>query len=247
MKVLICIDDTDNLESKGTGHLAFALGSELEKNGWGKSSFVTRHQLFVHPDVPYTSHNSSMCFEADMAEQYLESLIDYASVFLEHESAPGSDPGLCVAVLERTASHDKLIDYGRRAKRQVITKAEAKALANRHGIHLSEHGGTGGGIIGALAGIGLRLSGNDGRVKGKIIIDDADGVISVGEIISRGYVDRVKTLKGDSLGNDVLLRLGEKVKAVFLGGVSVLLVVQEKQNTDGIHWRTISRQELNQY
>ena len=35
-------------------------------------------------------------------------------------------------------------------------------------LSLSEHGGTGDGVIGALAGVGLRLSGSDGRIKGKI-------------------------------------------------------------------------------
>ncbi len=247
MKVLICIDDTDNLESRGTGHLASQLGEEIEANGWGKSSFITRHQLFVHPDVPYTSHNSSMCFIADMGERHVDALIDHASRFLEKESATGSDPGLCVVVLDRLRSPEELIEYGRRAKRQLITKVEARSLAHRLGIHLSEHGGTGGGIIGALAGIGLRLSGNDGRVKGKLQITGVNGVVSVGEILTQGHVDMVKSMKREVMADHELVRLGDKVKAVFLENRSVLLVVPEEGSPDGVRWKTIPRQELNGY
>ena len=86
MKVFICIDDTDNLESIGTGHLAARLAADLEEKNWGKSSFITRHQLFVHPDVPYTSHNSAMCFEADLHDAFLSPLIDHAASFLKQHS-----------------------------------------------------------------------------------------------------------------------------------------------------------------
>jgi hypothetical protein len=247
MKILICIDDTDNLESRGTGQLASMLAMNIESKGWGKGSFVTRHQLFVHPDVPYTSHNSSMCFVADMGDRYLAPMIDHAAMFLENESAPGSDPGLCVAVLDRLSSPDQIIEFGRKAKRQVLTKAEAREMADLHGIHLSEHGGTGGGIIGALAGMGLRLSGNDGRVKGKLYFGSADGVVSVREILARGYVDTVRSVSGEQLCGDERIRLGEKVKAVFLENLSVLLVVPEKESADDVRWQTIPRQELNGY
>jgi hypothetical protein len=247
MKVYICIDDTDNLESRGTGHLASILGDEIERRGWGKSSFVTRHQLFVHPDVPYTSHNSAMCFVADMDAQDIEPLISHASIFLERESAPGSDPGLCVAVPDRLHIPGEIIDYGEKAKNQILTKADAYALAGKHGIHLSEHGGTGGGVIGALAGVGLRLSGNDGRVKGKLVIKAAQDIVSAGEILSQGHVERVRSISGKEIGRDELIRLGEKVKAVLLDSLSVLLVVPEKEPVNGVRWQTIPRQELNGY
>ena len=62
MEILVCIDDTDNIESRGTGELASMLADDLENNGWGLCRPVTRHQMLIHPDIPYTSHNSSMCF-----------------------------------------------------------------------------------------------------------------------------------------------------------------------------------------
>lgn len=58
MQMLVSIDDTDNLESRGTGEIASLLAKLLEEREWGKAQVITRHQLLVHPDIPYTSHNS---------------------------------------------------------------------------------------------------------------------------------------------------------------------------------------------
>ena len=58
MNVLVAVDDTDNLGTKGTGHLAERIAQRIEANDWGRRSYITRHQLFVHPDVPYTSHGT---------------------------------------------------------------------------------------------------------------------------------------------------------------------------------------------
>ena len=60
------------------------------------------------------------------------------------------------------------IDFGYRAKQVVLTKSNAYKLAKKLDIHLSEHGGSGQGVIGALAGVALRLTANDGRFWRKI-------------------------------------------------------------------------------
>jgi hypothetical protein len=246
MKVLLAVDDTDNLESIGTGHLAEAIAQEVEKNGWGKRSYITRHQLLVHPDVPYTSHNSSMCFTADIGGACLDLLIDHAARFLEKASAPGSDPGLCVAVADRLEESEELVAFGRRAKQTVVKKSEAQELARRLGIHLSEHGGTGGGMIGALAAVGLRLSGNDGRVRGHLQIDSVNGVARVRDICTHPDVGSVQTLQGEALHDDeAVLLSGWKVKAVLQGGGPVLLVVPTE--SEGPRWRTCSKEILKAY
>lgn len=62
---LISFDDTDNLQTLGTGHVLarFLDGLPYE------TGFITRHQLFVDERVPFTSHNSAMCatVRADVA------------------------------------------------------------------------------------------------------------------------------------------------------------------------------------
>src|SRR5512144_2124182 len=124
MRILVSIDDTDNLESRGTGELASLIAEDLESFAWGQSRYITRHQLLVHPDIPYTSHNSAMCFTAEVGEAHLESIIDYAASFLARESATGSDPGLCVVAVDRLVSLEPLIAFGRKAKQSVVTMEE---------------------------------------------------------------------------------------------------------------------------
>jgi hypothetical protein len=247
MRIFVCIDDTDNLESKGTGWLASILAEELEKNYGGKSYFITRHQLFVNPNVLCTSHNSSMCFAADLDHAKLERFIGFASELLENESAQGADPGLCVAHIENPDYISGLIDFGRRAKTEVLTKKEACNLAYRYEIHLSEHGGTGDGVIGALAGVGLRLSANDGRLRGKLKIRNNNLAVRVAAIRDHDCVDAVRSTCGKTPGDDELVRLGDKVKAVLLDGKRVLLVSPVGPAVAGVCWRTCSRQELENY
>jgi hypothetical protein len=246
MKVLVCIDDTDNLESRGTGDLASELAETVECRGWGSSCFVTRHQLLVHPDVPYTSHNSSMCFEADIASGRLTALVDHASGYLVRESAVGSDPGLCVAVLERLTEPEALIAFGRRAKQEVLTKQQAYDLARRQGVHLSEHGGTGQGVIGALAGVGLRMTGNDGRVKGWLRLRASDGVTSVADILAQTDLAGVRAMTGEVLGPEERVAVAEKPKAVLLDG-QTFLMVSPAEDGGLAPWRTTCRRQLKQF
>jgi len=247
VKVLVGIDDTDDIDSMGTGEFADILAKTVEKRDWGKCSRVTRHQLFVHSDIPYTSHNSSMCFVAELAETKLDDLITYAAEFLTQESAEGSDPGLCVAVIDKVSSPELLIEFGGKAKKIVVTKDEAYSLAEELGIHLSEHGGTGQGVIGALAGVGLRLTGNDGRFKGRHRIKPAGNIATVGEIIAQTNIEVVKAIDGTVLSADEPVLLGQKVKSVLLEHKCVLLVCPAENTSNEVKWETCAMKYLRKY
>lgn len=248
MKILVCIDDTDNIDSRGTGELASLLAAALEQQRWGTTEPVTRHQMFVHPDIPYTSHNSSMCFTADISPEHLATFTAFAKEFLARESAEGSDPGLCIVSMEKLSSQDDLIAFGRKAKKQIVNKDEAYSLAHRLNIHLSEHGGTGLGIIGALAGTGLRLTGNDGRLRGKLKVKTDAAVANVAEIKRQTGVDVVKSLDGYVLDDTETVRLGEKIKAVLLEGKTTLLVYADAEGCPARSgWQTCTRQQLREY
>jgi hypothetical protein len=239
MLVYLCIDDTDNLDSPGTGHLAERLAGHLEASGWGLASAISRHQLFVHPAVPYTSHNSAMCFTARLRHDALPELTRFTQEFLARESAPGSDPGFCLLVTEACRDWSELIRYGQRAKREVLTKAEAFSLAQRLEVHLSEHGGTGGGVIGALAGVGLRLGGNDGRMKGKLTFP-GEGPLTVAQLLAHPQVQGVETLAGQPLPQQTLINRGEKMKTILRGGRAVFLALPD----DHGGWRVAGRADL---
>ncbi|MFA9423444.1 MAG: hypothetical protein ACERLG_07685 [Sedimentibacter sp.] len=248
MKTFVCIDDTDNLESRGTGALASLMIEDIEKFGWGKCSYITRHQLYFHPDVPFTSHNSTMCFVIDHEKKIYDDFKNYAVNFLEKESAEGSDPGLCIANYEVIKDSQELISYGKRAKKEILTKKIAYETAQNIGVHLSEHGGTGGGVIGALAGIGLRLTGNDGRIKGKLHFPIQGDVITVKEILDNSDVDLVQGTEGQLISDSEKIKLGEKVKAVYLNFQKVLLVYEKSdEETNSYAWNTCSKEYLKKY
>lgn len=217
----LSFDDTDNLESPGTGHLLqdFLDGLSLQ------ASFISRHQLFVSREVPYTSHNSAMCavVTGDLSG---DTLIADAGAFLRRRLAQGADPGLCVAEEGRILCPEQLVLWGYRAKKEVLTKADAYALAARCGVHLSEHGGTGQGVVGALAAVGLRLAGQDGRVKGKQ--KASSQVMTAQALLRETGFQRVCALGQGELPGDAVIHIdGQPVKAVFQNFSSTVLVVPE--------------------
>jgi hypothetical protein len=187
--ILIAIDDTDNLQSRGTGHCARMMAERLEECGLAKVKGITRHQLFVHEEIPYTSHNSAACLLVE--GEKIEEIIYLCGRFLMNNSAVGSDAGLCVVPWEMV--NPAVVAWGHEAKRVVLTLEDAKALAASSGIYLEGFTGTHGGMIGALAAVGLRKAGNDGRflmVKG---MRKLMGVMSAQEILKETGVEDIVT------------------------------------------------------
>ena len=156
--VLIGLDDTDNQDSPGTGNLARRVFAECRARG-ARPLSVTRHQFLVDPRIPYTSHNSGACVAVESDDGL--GAVAFAFDYVARASAEGSDPGVCVAVLDAVPT--AVMDFGRRATREVLEMPEAFALAGEAGIELRALGGTGQGVIGALGSIGLHADGNDGR------------------------------------------------------------------------------------
>ena len=78
-----------------------------------------------------------MCFNAEIDESRLTEITESLSAYLESESAEGSDPGLCIADVKQLAESKllrrKLIEFGYRAKTEVLTKTEAYELAAEAG------------------------------------------------------------------------------------------------------------------
>jgi hypothetical protein len=156
--LLIGIDDTDNAQSRGTGFLARALAAACAQQGL-RPRGVTRHQFLVDPRIPYTSHNSGACVavEGDGGAEAAAFAFDFVAA----RAAAGADPAVCVA--EAGAVPADVMVFGREATARVIEVAEALDLARRCGLALRPLGGSGLGVIGALASVGLRAEGNSGR------------------------------------------------------------------------------------
>jgi hypothetical protein len=225
VRFLIGIDDTDAAESIGTGALARELNGRLERQLGAVPRGITRHQLFVHPDIPYTSHNSSACLAVD-CDAPLARLAAECRELLTALFHPGADPGLCLAAPEMLAAA-KLVDFGRRAQRQVVARAEAEALARAHDVLLEPLGGSGLGVIGALAGGALRASGDDGRFVSLPGARQIAGTRTVAELRARVGIDAVVDAAGADLAPGERIDTRGWVRPELRGGRVVLPVERD--------------------
>ena len=245
--LLIGIDDTDNLESRGTGYRARCLGARLHGQGLGRVDGISRHQLLVDDAIPYTSHNSAACLRLALTpEAEPAAVIDCCREFLTTESAPGSDAGLCVIPLTQTG--DSLQAFGKRAQREVLQRQDAEDMARQEGAFLEGLTGDHGGVIGALAAIGLRAWGADGRfiwVAG--IRERADQRCTVAEILDTTGVEDVMTLTGNVISDgSQLINLGPWPRPIVRNGRAVLLVEKAYDDEDS-HWRVVDRTVIKRY
>jgi tRNA(Ile2) C34 agmatinyltransferase TiaS len=219
MRIYLGLDDTDNAESRGTGRLARQLAAELgpDFNVLG----VTRHQLLVDPRVPYTSHNSSAAITIDGgADIEPTELFHWAKARMLADYQPGSDPGLCVT----RQVPEAITDFGRRAQIELVSQAEAHALARANGLLLGGLGGSRDGVIGALAAVGLAACGEDGRYLQIGTIRELQGLLPVAELLMAGIAE-VYTLDGVQVA-DGLVQV-EKLRPARRGDRPVQFVAQE--------------------
>jgi hypothetical protein len=236
--VFLGIDDTDILGgSFGTGRFARDLAEYLEQQGLGRMIGVIRHQLLVDPRIRYTSHNSSKCIEFE-ANIDLNSLHNAGIKFVREHFQPGSDPGLCTCAAKQTMK--ELIDYGRLAQKELISKQQAIILADRAGILLTELGGTGDGIIGALASVGLRVGGNDGRYVRLRGINAIKGQITVGEILKTTAIVAVIDEKGKSVAITEIIESHDWIKPSVIEGKPVLRIRLSSSKPARI-WETVEQ------
>ena len=219
----IGIDDTDNHESRGTGHLARAIADQLALNH--KLHGVVRHQLFFDPRVPFTSHNSSasIVFEMDKNET-LDKPFNLAKQIMQGDFQPGSDPGLCISV----DVPESVIRFGQTAKKDIVTQEQARVLAAQYRILLEGLGGTQDGVIGALSAVGLSYGGFDGRYVRIGNLRQLHGEQSIETVLHNG-VDEVQTLDGVRIHTGIIL--AEKLRPARRAHKAILFV---EKHEDGI-------------
>lgn len=218
---LIGVDDTDIPGSPGTGRVARGLARRIVDYGEGMSLGVTRHQLLVHPDIHYTSHNSSLCLE--IASQIgVDALISTCRNYLRENRVEGADPGFCIG--SRGQVGDGVVNFGWRAKREVLNMGFTLDLAQDGGLYLEGVGGSGEGVIGALAAVGLRESGDDGRFVDLRGARYLEGVVRVAQLKRLGAIDKVQDEEGQILADEEWVNTLGRVRPSLKGGEVVLWV-----------------------
>lgn len=240
-KTYICIDDTDEIGyEKSTGEIAEEIKQYIEDEFDIACSLVTRHQLFLHEDIPYTSHNSSMCFTCNLTQNQKEQIKQYIISYLNKYSAPTSQPGLCIGFEKDIANKEELINFGLDAKQKVLTKQYAYEMAQKQGLDLSEHKNKGQGVVGALAGVALRVSGFDGRVKGKF--ETNKEFMSVEELLQFDFIDEVRFKNEKLASSDIIVKTTQALKTVFLEHKSVLLIQKSNEG-----YEVVKKEDLKSY
>lgn len=224
MFIWIGLDDTDNLQSRGTGRLARQIAADLGNDY--RLLGVTRHQLLLDPRVPYTSHNSSAAIgiEAPNAAD-LGALAERIRGVMMSDFQPGSDPGLCVVDAE-TGQH--FTEFGRRAQRELVSQEEARQLARDHGAILEGLGGTQDGVIGALAAVGLASCGEDGRYLLVGRSRDLSGRQPIDSLLAAG-IQQVRSIQGELLSEGWVL--ADKLRPARRGHQPILYVEWDEE-----HW-----------
>jgi len=214
--LFIGLDDTDTLESRGTGHLARDIAAALAADYHVLG--VTRHQLLMDPRVPCTKKNSCAAIVLDG-----DGDVDPAAVFervralMLADFQPGSDPGLCV-------THDvpvAVTEFGRRVQLQLVTQEEARALASASAIPLAGLGGDQDGVIGALAAVGLAATGEDGRYVLVGRSRELSGLQPVSALLAAGVV-AVRTLDGRPVTEGLVQ--ADKLRPARRGGQPIAFV-----------------------
>ncbi len=234
VRIFVGFDDTDVVGAdRGTGKLARWFEESLPEGCrvWG----VLRQQLLVRAGIPYTSHNSAACVVVEAPPEVdPREIVALAVRHVETWALPGSDPGVCVAA-ETAPSLHRLTELGLACTRRGVTQKEAMRAAES--AHLSGHGGTNDGIIGAAAGVGLTAAGWHGRfIEFGALRTFADRV-RVSDILAQNIqvisIDRDGCIP--SPGDQILTR--HWVRPRLIGGIPVLMV---QPSGDGL-WENIGR------
>lgn len=232
--IFVGIDDTDMPETAGTNQLARALVALVADRF--RCGRIVRHQLLDDPRVPYTSKNGSASILLEPRGEFSGELTDLISALRARMLdwyVPGSDPGLCVT----TNVPPALTAFGQRCQRELVTRDEAERLAKQHGLHLEGLGGTCGGMIGALAAVGLAATGDDGRV----VVhgewpDDLSGRQPVEALMDRGVA--VQCFGTGDLVREGHVDIGKHLRPNLREGRIVQFVTSVK-TPGGLEWQAV--------
>lgn len=232
MRIYIGFDDTDTVGSdRGTGKLARWFEDKLPQSCrlWG----VVRQQLPVLPGIPYTSRNSAACVVVDSDNgANVHDLAELAARHIQELFIEGSDPGVCI-VRQDDAGLATLMGFGRECCQRRVSQKEALQAART--VHLSGHGGTNDGIIGAAAGVGLTLTGWSGRFVEFGRLREFSARPAVAELEQRGI--QVLSVDRDALvpGLDDRVHTDGWLRPRLWGGGPVLPVQSEGPGV----WRAV--------
>ena len=241
MRFLIGLDDTDNPKTSSTGLLAQRMSLLLQDTGLGTLESITRHQLLLSPQVACTTRNSAICvtFEAEPAKR--SELEMTCRSFILHEHSAGADAGIALAAWGQITA--EVFTWARLAKTRVLTRQEALDIARNSKIAITGLTGKGNGVIGALAAIGLRYRGDDGRFIWIHNINQMSGIYSYAKLMEISSINRIETVRGRTPRPEDKIQLNQWVRPILRQGLCVLLVEEERGNPN-FDWHLLDMDQV---
>jgi hypothetical protein len=224
MTIYVGIDNTSNNESVGTAKFARRVAKKISDKY--PVYAVSRHQFYLHPKINYSTYNFGAVIHLNCDdEKVVDDIFLRIKGIMENEFNTESNPGLAVA-------HEKqispaVINYGKDAKKSILTQERAVDLAINSNIKLEGFGKTKNGVIGAIASIGLAATKNDGRFLqiGNIRTIKEPQLI---ENFIKAGIEKIFTLDGRRITNGILFNDDNKpVKPSPINGEVILFVVEE--------------------
>lgn len=244
MFYLIGIDGTDSPSVNGgedTASLGIRLGLLLQERRFGRMLAVTRHQLLRRDALPFTAENQACCLLVEADADARRDIELTSREFILRQSAPASDPGFALAAWSNLSA--AVDTWGQQAKYLRLQRDAAMQLARAHDISLAGFQGNGNGVIGALAAVGLRSSGNDGQFAWLPGLESLKGTLTLPALLNYCAIDRVENLRGRTPFDRDLIHLGEAPVVLLRGGQSLLLL-HSCAGEDVNQWRVYSPVEL---
>lgn len=238
MDYFIGIDDTDNSEGREMVSRVCSLGESLTKAGFGYIEGITRHQLLANPQIHYKEHNSSLCLVIKTPKECRQELTNFCREFLLRDPSEGFGAGLCVAAKKNITQAVTI--YGEMAKKQNLCRRIARDLADNLDIVLEELTCDGGGINGALAAVGLRYGGNDGRFIWMKGIRKLTGIFSAQSIYHYTDIDEIRNMQGYLVDYNTWIDVGQWPSPILRHKKALLLVDEVTDQEELCNCRVVS-------
>ena len=179
--------------------------------------------------------------KALLTEEQKQGALNFALDLLERKCAPSAEPDIAAAFEKDLLSAQELINFGKSAKEIFLKPQQAFEDATLQNVFLKELKSGARGVIGALAGIGLRLSGSDGKIRGKFELKESN--LSVRELLGLNFIEAVADENFKPLLPDKRVNLIGALKPVFLDFKATLLVKKEANGG----FRNLSLKELRNF
>lgn len=162
IRVIYAVDDTDTKEEGASWAMMLQLARSCPH---GK--FLEHKIIQLNPNVPNKTTNCvSVGISFAVEEKNLQELTEYVIEFVREHTV---SEDTVLSIFKGLKVPEELVQYGLRAKKDIITVEEAERMAEKTGLEVVEITGREG-IIGALAGIGCF----DMRLRSAALPEDFD-------------------------------------------------------------------------